>query len=56
MDAVRQAARRLFEARVRFGEFDRNGSVPFDRFGNRSIASKAHQELNLKAAEVSNTP
>eukprot|EP00045_Choanoeca_perplexa_P017238 m.247490 g.247490 ORF g.247490 m.247490 type:complete len:788 (-) comp17485_c0_seq1:3350-5713(-) len=48
---IRRAATRLFEARIKLGMFDPNGSVPFDVYDERNISSDKHQTLNLQVEE-----
>jgi beta-glucosidase len=49
---VTQAAERLYTARFQLGLFDPKGST-FDRIETSEIASDAHRQISLKAAEES---
>jgi beta-glucosidase len=52
-DEIDRAVKRLFVARFRLGMFDPAGRVPFSRLGMDQVASPAHQQLALEAAEKS---
>ena len=52
-EEIDRAVRRLFVARFRLGMFDPPGRVPFSRLGMNQVASPAHQQLALEAAEKS---
>lgn len=50
---IDRAVERLFVARIRLGMFDPPDRVPFSKIGMDQVASKAHQQLSLEAAEKS---
>ena len=52
-DEIDRAVKRLFVARFRLGMFDPPDRVPFSRLGMDQVASPAHQQLALEAAEKS---
>ncbi len=52
-DEIDRSVRRLFTARFRLGMFDPPDRVPFSRIGMDQVASPAHQQLALEAAEKS---
>ena len=41
----------LFTTRMKLGVFDEKGKNPYDKIGYTEVDTKAHQELNRKAAE-----
>jgi beta-glucosidase len=50
---INRTVERLFVARIRLGMFDPPDRVPFSRIGMDQVASAAHQQLALEAAEKS---
>ena len=50
---INRAVERLFVARIRLGMFDPPDRVPFSNIGMDQVASPAHQQLALEAAEKS---
>ncbi|HTU48212.1 MAG TPA: glycoside hydrolase family 3 C-terminal domain-containing protein [Bryobacteraceae bacterium] len=50
---INRAVERLFVARIRLGMFDPPDRVPFSKIGMDQVASAAHQQLALEAAEKS---
>ena len=50
-DLVTQAAERLYTARFQLGLFDPQGSNPLDKLPYSEVASAAHRQIALKAAE-----
>jgi beta-glucosidase len=50
---INQAVERLFVARFRLGMFDPPDKVPFSKIGEDEIASSAHADVALEAAEKS---
>ncbi len=50
---INQAVERLFTARFRLGMFEPQEKVPFSKIGTDQIASSAHAEVALEAAEKS---
>ncbi|HEX3685528.1 MAG TPA: glycoside hydrolase family 3 C-terminal domain-containing protein [Bryobacteraceae bacterium] len=50
---LNHAVERLFVARIRLGMFDPPDRVPFSNIGMDQVASPAHQQLALEAAEKS---
>ena len=50
-DLVTEAAERLYTARFQLGLFDPQGSNPLDKLPYSDVASPAHRQIALKAAE-----
>ena len=50
---IDKAIKRLFKVRIKLGEFDQSGSVPFDTISLDLLESPAHQELALEVARQS---
>ena len=50
-DLVTQAAERLYTARMELGLFDPVGASPMDHIPMTEVASEAHRDMALKAAE-----
>jgi beta-glucosidase len=50
---LNKAIKRLFRVRIKLGEFEQPGSVPFDTISLDMLESPAHQELALEVARQS---
>ncbi|MBO7721729.1 MAG: glycoside hydrolase family 3 C-terminal domain-containing protein [Kiritimatiellae bacterium] len=52
-DELKRPLVQLLNTRVLLGQFDRNGSTPWDHLGEKDVATEANRDLALEAAEKS---